>query len=105
MSDTFYYVPQDKQARAVTVHRRQPDGSLIEGADASRAITGFVRIGGGGLSSTASDYIRFTRMLLKGWASSTARASCRRARWTRWRKSHRRHRASGPQDGAARPQR
>src|SRR5215470_7754114 len=57
MPDTFYYVPQDKQARVVTVHRRQADGSLIR-EPTQAPITGFVRIGGGGLSSTASDYIR-----------------------------------------------
>jgi methyl acetate hydrolase len=65
MPDTFYYVPQDKQARVVTVHRRQPDGSLIK-EPTQAPTTGFVRIGGGGLSSTAGDYIRFTRMLLNG---------------------------------------
>ena len=72
MSDTFYYVPQDKQARAVTVHRRQPDGSLVK-EPVQAPITGFVRIGGGGLSSTASDYIRFTRMLLNGGELDGAR--------------------------------
>ena len=72
MPDTFYYVPQDKQARVVTVHRRRPDGSLVK--EATQApITGFVRIGGGGLSSTAADYIRFTRMLLNGGELDGAR--------------------------------
>ena len=72
MPDTFYYVPQDKQARVVTVHRRRPDGSLVK--EATQApITGFVRIGGGGLSSTAADYTRFTRMLLNGGELDGAR--------------------------------
>lgn len=65
MPDTFYYVPQDKQGRLVTVNRRQADGSMAKEAT-QPPVTGFVRIGGGGLSSTAGDYIRFTRMLLNG---------------------------------------
>ena len=65
MSDTFYYVPQDKLDRLVTVNRRQADGSMVKEAT-QPPTSGFSRIGGGGLSSTASDYIRFTRMLLNG---------------------------------------
>lgn len=63
MHDTFYYVPQGKLARLVTVDRRRADGSI--GREPMQPPTsGFTPIGGGGLSSTASDYIRFTRMLL-----------------------------------------
>jgi methyl acetate hydrolase len=72
MSDTFYYVPQDKQARLVTVNRRQSDGSMAKDPT-QPPTTGFVRIGGGGLSSTAGDYIRFTRMLLNGGELDGAR--------------------------------
>jgi CubicO group peptidase (beta-lactamase class C family) len=72
MSDTFYYVPQDKQARLVTVNRRQADGSFTKEAT-QPPTSGFTRIGGGGLSSTASDYIRFTRMLLNGGELDGAR--------------------------------
>ncbi len=72
MSDTFYYVPQDKQPRLVTVNRRQADGSMVKEAT-QPPTSGFVRIGGGGLSSTASDYIRFTRMLLNGGEFEGAR--------------------------------
>ena len=72
MSDSFYYVPQDKQARVVTVNRRQPDGSLAK-EPAQAPTTGFVRTGGGGMTSTASDYIRFTRMLLNGGELDGAR--------------------------------
>jgi methyl acetate hydrolase len=68
MADTFYNVPEAKQARRVTVHRRK-DGR----ADAppteqpnqpQRPSTKFG--GGGGLWSTAGDYIRFERMILNG---------------------------------------
>ena len=72
MSDTFYYVPQDKQARLVTVNRRQADGSIRKEAT-QPSVSGFTPIGGGGLSSTAADYIRFTRMLLNGGEFDGAR--------------------------------
>ena len=66
MSDTFYNVPETKQARLVTVHRRQDgraDAPLTEQPNQpQRPATTFN--GGGGLSSTASDYIRFERMIL-----------------------------------------
>jgi methyl acetate hydrolase len=63
MPDTFYVVPKHKQARLVTVNRRRPDGSLA--ADSVQPPTsGFTPVGGGGLASTAPDYIRFTRMFL-----------------------------------------
>jgi methyl acetate hydrolase len=72
MADTFYYVPQDKQGRLVTVNRRQADGSMVK--EATQPPTGgFTPIGGGGLSSTAGDYIRFTRMLLNGGELDGAR--------------------------------
>ena len=72
MPDTFYFVPKAKEARLVTVNRRQPDGSLVK--DAMQPPTsGFTPIGGGGLSSTAADYIRFTRMFLNGGELDGAR--------------------------------
>ncbi len=75
MSDTFYNVPETKQARLVTVHRR-PDGRadapLVEQPNQPpRPATSFN--GGGGLSSTANDYIRFERMILNGGSLDGAR--------------------------------
>jgi len=72
MSDTFYDVPQAKQPRLVAAHRRQADGSLAK-LPAQPRPTGFKPVGGGGLSSTAADYIRFTRMLLNGGMLDGAR--------------------------------
>ena len=72
MADTFYHVPQGKQARLVTVNRRRRDGSLVKEAR-QPPVSGFTPIGGGGLSSTAGDYIRFTRMLLNGGELDGAR--------------------------------
>jgi methyl acetate hydrolase len=63
MSDTFYNVPMDKQARLVAVHHRGADGTIVKD-DVQPAPTINPIIGGGGLSSTASDYIRFVRMIL-----------------------------------------
>jgi CubicO group peptidase (beta-lactamase class C family) len=65
MQDTFYNVPASKQPRLVTVYRRDPDGSLV--ADPNQPPVAIATpIGGGGLSSTANDYVRFLRMLLNG---------------------------------------
>jgi methyl acetate hydrolase len=72
MPDTFYIVPKDKEARLVTVNRRRADGTIVKEA-VQPPTAGFVPIGGGGLSSTASDYIRFTRMLLNGGELDGAR--------------------------------
>ena len=75
MSDTFYNVPEAKQARRVTVHRRQDgraDAPLTEQPNQpQRPATTFN--GGGGLTSTASDYIRFARMILNGGTLDGAR--------------------------------
>jgi methyl acetate hydrolase len=72
MSDTFYQVPPDKQARLVTVNRRQADGSIAK-APVQPPVTVSMPSGGGGLSSSASVYIRFTRMLLNGGEIDGAR--------------------------------
>jgi methyl acetate hydrolase len=72
MPDTFYFVPKDKVARLVTVNRRLSDGSLVKESQ-QPPTSGFTPIGGGGLSSTASDYIRFTRAFLNGGELEGAR--------------------------------
>jgi methyl acetate hydrolase len=72
MADTFYHVPKDKEARLVTVNRRQADGTMVK-ESVQPPTSGFTPIGGGGLSSTASDYIRFTRALLNGGELDGAR--------------------------------
>jgi CubicO group peptidase (beta-lactamase class C family) len=72
MSDTFYFVPKDKEARLVTVNRRLADGSIVK-EEVQPPTSGFTPIGGGGLSSTAADYLRFTRALLNGGELDGAR--------------------------------
>jgi len=72
MADTFYFVPKDKEARLVTVNRRTADGSIAK-ESVQPPTSGFTPIGGGGLSSTAYDYLRFTRALLNGGELDGAR--------------------------------
>lgn len=56
MTDTFFDVPPEKQARVVAVHQRQEDGSFLElSAEPFKPVRFFS--GGGGLYSTASDYL------------------------------------------------
>jgi methyl acetate hydrolase len=65
MSDTSYFVPDDKRDRLVTVNRRHADGTITANSD-QPPTSAFTPHGGGGLSSTALDYSRFVRMLLNG---------------------------------------
>ena len=65
MTDTFFNVPAEKQARVAALHVRQADGSLAEPPPQPFQTVKFFS-GGGGLYSTASDYLRFERMLLEG---------------------------------------
>src|SRR6204780_3200170 len=63
MSDTGFRIGDAQRARLVSVHAREPDGALapipfeVEQNPESH-------MGGGGLYSTAGDYIKFTRMIL-----------------------------------------
>ncbi len=52
--------------------RRRADGTMVK-EGVQPPTSGFTPIGGGGLSSTAGDYIRFTRTLLNGGALDGAR--------------------------------
>jgi methyl acetate hydrolase len=65
MLDTFYVVPKDKEARRATVNRRLTDDTIVK-EPVQPPTSGFTPININKLSSTASDYIRFTRALLNG---------------------------------------
>jgi len=65
MTDTDYVFSPQQEARLVSVHQRKPDGSL-EPQPLVAPFTPEFRSGGGGLYSTASDYLTFARMLLLG---------------------------------------
>jgi CubicO group peptidase (beta-lactamase class C family) len=65
MSDTFFNVPAEKQARVVALQQRQADGSFRQAPPQPFKPAQFFS-GGGGLYSTAGDYLKFMRMLLNG---------------------------------------
>jgi CubicO group peptidase (beta-lactamase class C family) len=63
MHDTHFNLPEAALRRLVPVWKRQADGTFVEPpADPPQRVTRFN--GGGGLSSTAGDYIKFVQMLL-----------------------------------------
>ena len=64
MSDTFFRVPPEKVARVAQPMVEPATGRRPNVADPSKPSR--FESGGGGLYSTASDYLRFTRMLLNG---------------------------------------
>jgi methyl acetate hydrolase len=65
MPDSFFIVPPGKQSRIANVYQRKEDGSLVEQPPQAPKPVGFFS-GGGGLFSTASDYLKFTRSLMAG---------------------------------------
>ena len=64
MKDTSFIVTADKFDRVVSSYRRQPDGSLKEDPR-TLPMPPKAYNGGGGLSSTAPDYVRFMQMILR----------------------------------------
>jgi CubicO group peptidase (beta-lactamase class C family) len=66
MADTDFYIPPEKRERAAVVYKLEDDMSLspvpFRQHDTPPAFCG----GGGGLVSTADDYLKFARMLLGG---------------------------------------
>ncbi|ALO45999.1 serine hydrolase domain-containing protein [Pseudohongiella spirulinae] len=70
MHDTFFEVPADKLARFGTNHTFNPQTGELEVSDRPEG-SNFVNrrtfeSGGGGLLSTAEDYMRFSQMVLNG---------------------------------------
>jgi CubicO group peptidase (beta-lactamase class C family) len=72
MPDTTFTLTDAQRARLVPVHQRQPDGGLGAGERPAGNGPAFLA-GGGGLLSTAGDYLRFLRMLLRGGTLDGAR--------------------------------
>ncbi|GFE80761.1 serine hydrolase [Steroidobacter agaridevorans] len=76
MVDTDFYVPAEKASRLAACYMLDKSGRLRLQDDP--ATSGYLRppafiSGGGGLVSTAADYLRFCRMLLNGGALDGAR--------------------------------
>lgn len=65
MPDSFFRVPAEKQARAVSTFQRESDGRLVEQPRQPEPAGEFFS-GGGGLHSTAPDYLRFVRAMMAG---------------------------------------
>ena len=76
MRDTHFNVPPDKLDRFGTDQYIEPDGSVIV-QDSPREDPEFIDVtflsGGGGLVTTAEDYLRFAMMLANGGKLGTAR--------------------------------
>lgn len=69
LRDTSFWVPEEKRSRLAKVYQRDSAGRLVPSAWANTPLAGPDRpffSGGGGLYSTASDYVRFAQMLLNG---------------------------------------
>jgi CubicO group peptidase (beta-lactamase class C family) len=69
MSDTNFFVPEDKHARLAACYTTDPSGNVVLYDDPAssrfRVPPRFVS-GGGGLVGTAADYLKFCQMLLAG---------------------------------------
>lgn len=65
MTDTYFNVPAEKQPRFAKTYQRMEDGSLAV-QQQQLVKPGAFLSGGGGLFSTASDYMKFARALLGG---------------------------------------
>ena len=67
MVDTGFHVPAEKHARFAANYARGPDGSLLlidDPAKSAYRAPRAVNSGGGGLVSTAADYMRFCQFML-----------------------------------------
>jgi CubicO group peptidase (beta-lactamase class C family) len=65
MQDTGFYVPREKLARLAKRHQGSGEG-LAPVPDGDPTAVPLGPSGGGGLFSTAADYVRFADMLLQG---------------------------------------
>ena len=73
MRDTVFLPNSEQRARQARVHQKHPDGRL-EPQPLPEPFVPEFWAGGGGLLSTARDYLRFLEMLMHG-GTLTARAS------------------------------
>jgi methyl acetate hydrolase len=65
MTDTGFTVTPEQRSRQVSVHQRSPDGVLTPQPFEPLSVAREFLAGGGGLYSTAGDYLTFLQMLLK----------------------------------------
>ena len=67
MTDTAFAVSAEQRSRQATVHQREPNGPLTPQPFETPLVREFLA-GGGGLYSTAGDYLMFLQALLQGGA-------------------------------------
>lgn len=77
MRDTSFVLAPEKFDRYVTLYRRQADGKLLPG-DRVMPKPPATYNGGGGLYSTAPDYLRFLQAMLNGGGGLVSKAMLRR---------------------------
>jgi CubicO group peptidase (beta-lactamase class C family) len=84
MKDTYFYLPESKRARLVSVHKNGSDNTLIRYEGNGGVTTdyptrnGVYLSGGAGLSSTIADYATFLQMLLNDGVYNGQRLLARR---------------------------
>ena len=66
MSDTGFYVSAEQHTRRAAIHMRTPEGLAATRIEITAEPE--FEMGGGGLYSTAGDYLKFARMILGGGA-------------------------------------
>jgi len=71
MKDTGFFVPKEKRNRFATLYKEDQKGELVADASPGASATDYATqpsmpSGGGGMVSTAQDYLRFAQMLLNG---------------------------------------
>ncbi len=64
MTDTGFFVPDEKRSRVPTVYAPGPDGTLVPTGRVAPAEPPAFPSAAGGLYSTADDYMKFARMML-----------------------------------------
>jgi methyl acetate hydrolase len=65
MKDTAFVISAEQRLREASVHRREPDGSLLP-QPAEKQTPQQTFHGGGGIYSTAPDYLKLLRALIQG---------------------------------------
>jgi CubicO group peptidase (beta-lactamase class C family) len=73
MKDTGFLVPSHKRERLAAIYARNPNGGVMLTKELGNCLEGTMESGGGGLVSTASDYLTFCHMLLSKGASAGGR--------------------------------
>ena len=69
MKDTAFWCPEEKTDRLASCYMPKPDGGLLiqdDGGKSTYAAPPSLESGGGGMVSTAHDYMRFCAMMLNG---------------------------------------